>query len=62
MRLGHTGEKTMQALTKQELLKGDKTCKLKFCEYCVIDKKTKVKFGTAIRRTERILDYVHKYV
>jgi len=28
-------------------LKGGRTCKLDFCEHCVIGKKTKVKFGTA---------------
>ena len=36
-----------------------KTCKLEFFEHCVIDKKTKVKFGTAIHCTERIFDYIH---
>ena len=59
MRLGHAGEKSMQALAKQGLLKGAKTCKLEFCEHCVLGKKSKVKFGTAIHRTKRILDYVH---
>ena len=59
MRLGHTGEKSLQALTKQGLLKGAKTCKMDFCEHCVLGKKTKVKLGTAIHRTEGILDYVH---
>lgn len=32
MRLGHAGEKAMQGLVKQGLLKGAKTCKLEFCE------------------------------
>ena len=59
MRLGHTGEKSMQVLAKQGLLKGAKTCKLKFCQHCVLGKKTKLKFGTAIHRTKGILDYVH---
>jgi len=59
MRLGHTGEKSLQAFAKQGLLKGVKTCKLDFCEHCVIGKKTKVKFGTATYCTEGILDYVH---
>ena len=49
MRLGHTGEKSLQALARQGLLKGVGTCKLEFCEYCVIGKKT----------TKGILDYVH---
>ena len=30
MRLGHAGEKSKQALTKQGLLKAIKTCKLEF--------------------------------
>ena len=65
MRLDHagekasTGEKSMQALVKQDLLKGAKTCKLEFFEHCVLGKKTKVKFDTAIHRTKGILDYVH---
>ena len=58
MRLGHTGEKSLQALAKQGLLKGARTCKLKFCEHCVIGKKTKVKFGTMTHCTKGILDYV----
>ena len=33
MRLGHAGKVSMQALTKQGLLKGANTCKLKFCEH-----------------------------
>jgi len=53
------GEKFMQALSKQGLMKSAKTCKLKFCEHCVFGKKTKVKFGTAIHRTKENLDYVH---
>lgn len=59
MRLGHAGEKALQGLVKQGLLKGAKTCKLGFCEHCVLGKQTRVKFGTAIHRTEGILDYVH---
>lgn len=34
MRLGHAGEKALQGLVKQGLLKGAKTCKLDFCEHC----------------------------
>ena len=59
MRLGHTDERSLQALAKKNLLQGAKTCKLKFCEHCVIGKKTKMKFDTAIHCTEVILDYVH---
>ena len=62
MRLGHTIEKSLQALAKQGLMKGAKTCKLEFCEHCVNGKKTKVKFGTAIHHTKGILDYVYMNV
>ncbi|BBN69538.1 hypothetical protein Prudu_1005S000200 [Prunus dulcis] len=36
MRLGHAGEKALQGLVKQGLLKGAKACKLEFCEHCVL--------------------------
>jgi len=39
--IGHTGEKSIQALAKQDLLKGVKTCKLKFCEHCVLKRRPK---------------------
>jgi len=38
MRLGHAGEKALQGLVKQGLLKGVKTGKLGFCEHCVFGK------------------------
>ena len=58
-RLGHAGKKALLILVKRGLLKGAKTCKLEFCEHCVMGKQRKVKFGTAIYSTEGILDYVH---
>jgi len=62
MRLRHTGEKSLQVLAKQSLLKGTSTCKLKFYEYCIIKKKTKVRFDITTHWTEGILNYVHTYV
>ena len=59
MRLGHAGEKSLQTLAMQRLLKGAKTCKLDFCEQCVLGKQKRVKFRTAIHNTEGILDYIH---
>ena len=59
MRLGHAGEKSLQTLARQGLLKGVGTCKMEFCEHYIIGKKTKVKFGTTTHCTEGILDYVH---
>ena len=43
----------------QELFKGAKTCKLDFCEQCVLGKEKRVKFGTSIHNIEGILDYIH---
>jgi len=40
-------------------LKGVLTCNLKFGEHCILDKKTKVKFGIVIHRLEGFLDCVH---
>uniref|UniRef100_A0A5B7BZJ7 Putative copia LTR rider n=1 Tax=Davidia involucrata TaxID=16924 RepID=A0A5B7BZJ7_DAVIN len=59
MRLGHAGEKALQGLVKQGVLKGAKTGKVGFCEHCVLGKQSRVKFGTAVHRTQGILDYVH---
>jgi len=59
MRLGHIGEKYLQVFAKQGLLKGASACKLKFCEHCIIGKKTKEGFRNATHYTEEILDYVH---
>ena len=61
-RLGHAGEKSLNILVKQGLLKGVRACKLDFCEHCVKGKQTRVKFGTAIHDTKGILDYVHSDV
>ena len=51
MRLGHAGEKSLKTLAMQGLLKGAKTCKLDFCEQCVLGKQKRVKFVTAIHNT-----------
>ena len=59
MRLGHAGEKSLQTLAMQGLLKSAKNCKLDFCEQCVMGKKTRVKFDTTIHNTKGILDYIH---
>ncbi|KAH9662850.1 hypothetical protein KPL70_019489 [Citrus sinensis] len=62
VRLGHAREKSLQTLMRHGLLKGTKTCKLNFCEHCVVGKKTRVKFGTANHDTREILEYVHSDV
>ncbi|KAG9455031.1 hypothetical protein H6P81_007935 [Aristolochia fimbriata] len=62
MQLEHAGEKSLQTLAKQGFLKGTKTCKLEFCEHCVLGKQRRVKFGTTIHNTKGIMDYVHSDV
>ena len=62
VRLEHAEEKSLQTLINYGLLKGTKTCKLNFCEHCVVGKKTNVKFGTANHDTREILEYVHSDV
>ncbi|KAK5773311.1 hypothetical protein PVK06_049617 [Gossypium arboreum] len=62
MRLGHAGEKALQTLVKQGLLKGANSCKMEFYEHCVLGKQKRVKFGPAIHNTKGILDYVHSDV
>nr|GFB38972.1 Gag_pre-integrs domain-containing protein [Tanacetum cinerariifolium] len=59
MRLGHAGEKSINLLIKQGLLKGLSSCKLDLCEHCINGKTTMVKFRTVIHKTQGILDYVH---
>ena len=36
-----------------------KSCKLEFCEYCVLGKHTRVKFGMDIHCIKGLLDYIH---
>ena len=55
MRLGHAGEKSLLTLAMQGLLKGAKTCKLDFCEQCVMGKQKRVKFGTACNDPYQII-------
>ena len=47
---------------RHELLKGTKTLKLNFCEYCIVCKKIRVKFSMANHDTREILKYVHSDV
>ena len=59
MRLGHAGEKALQTLVNQGVLKGATTRKIDFCEHCIFGKQKKLKFGTSIHQTKDILDYLH---
>ena len=59
MRLRYIGMNYLQALANLGLLKGATTCNLKFGERCVLDKKKKVKFVTAIHHTGGLFYCVH---
>jgi len=58
MRLGHGGEKSLQALANKGSLEGASTCNLKLGKHDVLDKK-KVKFNTITHHSEGVLDCVH---
>lgn len=60
--MGHVGEKYLQTLVKQGVLKGAKTSKLSCCEHCILGKQTWIKFEIAIHNTQEILDYAHSDV
>jgi len=59
MRLEYTGEKSLQAPTKKRSLEGASTCNMELGGHGVLDKRTKVKFGTTTHRSEDLLDCVH---
>jgi len=58
MRVGHRGEKSLQALAKKRSLEDTFTCNLELGEYGVLDKK-KVKFSTTTHHSESLFDCVH---
>ena len=57
MKVGHGGERSLQALAKKRSLEGAATSNLEG-EHSVLDKK-KVKFSTSTHRSEGLLDCVH---
>ena len=59
MRLRHTGEKSLQAPAKKRSLEGASICNMELGGHGVLDKKTKVKFGTTTQHSEGLLDCVH---
>uniref|UniRef100_A0A1D1Z793 Retrovirus-related Pol polyprotein from transposon TNT 1-94 n=1 Tax=Anthurium amnicola TaxID=1678845 RepID=A0A1D1Z793_9ARAE len=61
-RLGHMSERGMLELHKKKLLKDVQSCKLDFCECCVLGKQCRVKFVTSRHRSKDILEYVHSDV
>ena len=59
MRLGHTREKSLQALAKRGSLEGASACNMKLGGHDILDKKMKVKFGTSTHRSEDLLDCIY---
>jgi len=58
MRLGHGGEKSLQALAKKGSLEGASTCNLKLDEHSFLNKKN-VKFTTTTHQLKGLLNCVH---
>ncbi|KAA0059169.1 retrotransposon protein, putative, Ty1-copia subclass [Cucumis melo var. makuwa] len=58
-RLAHVSERSLQTLSQQGLLGRVKDVEVPFCEHCIMDKSTGVKFGKGKHTTKGILDYVH---
>lgn len=61
-RLVHLNERGMMELYKRNLLKDVRSCKMDFCEYCVLGKQCRVRFKTGNHKTKGILYYVHSEV
>ena len=57
MKVGHGGEKSLQAPAKKGLLEGVAACNL-VGEHIILDKK-KVKFNTTTHHSKGFLDCVH---
>jgi len=55
MRLEHTGKKLLQASAKKGSLEGASTCNKELGGHDVLNKKTKVKFGTTTHRSKVFL-------
>ena len=59
VRLGHTREKSLQALAKKETLEGASTCNMELGGHNVLDKKTKVKFDTSKHSSKDLLGCIY---
>jgi hypothetical protein len=61
--LGHLGKCIIFELPKRNLLKGVKSCKLGFCEYCLFgNQQIRVSFKVVSHTSKSVLDYVHSDV
>ena len=61
-RLGHVSQRGLTELAKQGLVGDGKLQELEFCETCVYDRSSSVKFGAGIHRTKGTLDYIHSNI
>ena len=55
-------EKGLTVLCKQNLLPRAKSCKLDFCQHCVLGKQHRVSFKAAQHTSKDLLDYIHSDV
>ena len=66
MRLGHMSEKSLDILSKRELLCGQSTRSLEFCEQCVFGKQKRVSFSSpTIHKTKasfRFMGFISCFV
>jgi GAG-pre-integrase domain len=53
MRFGHMSERGMNILGKRDLLCGQCTYNMEFCEHCVFDKQKKLSFSTTIHSIKK---------
>ena len=63
-RLGHIGEKGLQALQGKGMVEGMTDCTLDFdfCEHCIYGKQNRIRFAFGAIRAKRILELIHSDV
>jgi hypothetical protein len=63
-RMGHKGEKELQAMDKKGMVEDFPGCNLEvdFCEHCTYGKKSRVRFPYGATRENGILELVHSDV
>lgn len=59
LRLGHSSERKLAELTKQNLLCGDKIQILDLYEYCILRKSKRVHFSERTHTTKKPFEYAH---
>jgi len=59
MRLGHVGLDSLQSFGEVRIIERCIDLQFRVCEHCVLNNKTKIKFGTTIHRMGGFLDCVH---